>query len=229
MFDWFESLGLQDLNFFSIALRILLASVFGGALGLERSLKRRAAGFRTYMLVCLSACLVMMTGQYMASRLGGTDPARLGAQVISGIGFLGAGSILITGTRQIKGITTAAGLWSSACLGIAIGIGFYAGALIMFLTMFLVMTIFNFIESKYVGRSKRLLLYAVLESTQGIASFFDVAKQNNVLIDGYETMRSEYPPGIGMFITLRFKERRSHSEVLEIMRPSEGLIYMEEI
>ena len=103
---------LTSLNTVSVFVRLALAVAFGGILGLERGRKHRPAGFRTYMIVCLSSALIMITDLYLVEFYGTGDPARLGAQVISGIGFLGAGSIMISNMR-IKGITTAAGLWRS--------------------------------------------------------------------------------------------------------------------
>ena len=123
MSAFLSSLNLMELNEYTICLRIALSMLLGSILGAERTRKRRGAGLRTYTLVCLGATVVMMTGQFMMEYFGDTDPARLGAQVVSGIGFLGAGTILVTGAQKIKGLTTAAGLWAAACLGIAIGIG----------------------------------------------------------------------------------------------------------
>ena len=121
---------LREINIVSIIVRLMLATLVGGVLGLERERKNRPAGFRTYMLVCLGAALVMMTNQYVFQVYEMSDPVRLGAQVISGIGFLGAGTIIVTGQNKIKGITTAAGLWAAACCGLAIGIGFYELAIV---------------------------------------------------------------------------------------------------
>jgi putative Mg2+ transporter-C (MgtC) family protein len=104
----------QQLDFVTTLVRVGIAMLLGGLLGLERTRKRRAAGLRTYILVCVSSTIVMMTAQFMLGRFGNTDPARLGAQVISGIGFLGAGTIIVTGVKQIRGLTTAAGLWAAA-------------------------------------------------------------------------------------------------------------------
>ena len=109
----------------SIVIRILFSLVIGGILGLERGLKNRPAGLRTYILVCMGSCIVMMTNQYVYQVYGTGDPVRMAAQVISGIGFLGAGTIIVTRRNQIKGLTTAAGLWASACIGLSIGIGLY--------------------------------------------------------------------------------------------------------
>ena len=139
----------RQLNLLSVALRLCLAMVFGGVIGLERGKKGRAAGFRTYMLVCLGAALTMLLGQYLAVMqtvvwedvfrgVGGSgDVSRFSAQVINGIGFLGAGTILVTGHQEVKGMTTAACLWSSACMGLAIGAGFYECVLLGFLMIFL--------------------------------------------------------------------------------------------
>ena len=118
-----------EINLWSVLLRLILASLFGGAIGVERSTKRHAAGFRTYILVCVGATIAMLVNQFTYLTFGGGDTSRLGAQVISGIGFLGAGTILITSRSQVKGLTTAAGLWASACVGLAIGAGFYTAAI----------------------------------------------------------------------------------------------------
>ncbi|MBO5868173.1 MAG: MgtC/SapB family protein, partial [Oscillospiraceae bacterium] len=119
---------LRDISLMSVIIRISVAIIVGGLIGLERGLKNRPAGMRTYMVVCLGSCLIMLTNQYIfqATQLG--DPVRMGAQVVSGIGFLGAGTIIVTRRNQIKGLTTAAGLWAAAGVGLAIGIGFYEAA-----------------------------------------------------------------------------------------------------
>jgi putative Mg2+ transporter-C (MgtC) family protein len=228
IFRGLESLGLQSLTLQAVFLRLLMATVFGGCLGLERSKKRRAAGFRTYILVCAGSALIMMTAQFMQMHFSNTDPARLGAQIISGIGFLGAGSIIVTGTRQIKGLTTAAGLWASACLGIAIGIGFYLGAVLMFLLMVLVMTVFYMVEQRYISVSRTMHVYAVFETIHNISDFIRFAEQRNISVENYDTARSEYGVGIGVFFILRFPEKREHHTVIEQMRQCDGLIFLEE-
>ena len=119
----------REITYLSIVLRILASIIVGGLIGLERRMKNRPAGLRTYMLVCVGACLVILTNQYIYQVTGSGDPMRLGAQVVSGIGFLGAGTIIVTKHNQIKGLTTAAGLWASAGVGLAFGVGFYEAAL----------------------------------------------------------------------------------------------------
>ena len=133
MADLFDYL--RQFNLLSVVVRLLAAMLFGGMLGIDRAKKGRAAGFRTYMFVCLGAALAMLLSQYEHAMLAGrwaekaldvgirTDVSRFGAQVINGIGFLGAGTILVTDRQEVKGLTTAAGLWASACMGLAIGAG----------------------------------------------------------------------------------------------------------
>ena len=113
----------------TITIRTLLAIVCAGIIGFERGSHGSIAGFRTHILVCLGATLAMATGQF-AAVFYSIDVTRIGAQVVSGIGFLGAGSIIVTRPNHISGLTTAAGLWASACIGLAIGIGFYEAAIV---------------------------------------------------------------------------------------------------
>lgn len=115
-------------------LRLLLAMIMGGLIGLEREFVNRPAGFRTHTLVCLGSALIMVTGEHLFKtyhQLVNLDPARLGAQVVSGIGFLGAGTIMNDGHR-VRGLTTAASLWVVGCVGLAVGAGFYTGAIAAF-------------------------------------------------------------------------------------------------
>ena len=136
-------LEIRELTVTAIVVRILVAVILGGIIGMERGMKNRPAGLRTYMLVCVGACVVMMINQYTYQVYGVGDPVRLGAQVVSGIGFLGAGTIIVTSHNQIKGLTTAAGLWASACIGLAIGIGLYEIAVVGGAAVFLSLTVLH--------------------------------------------------------------------------------------
>src|SRR5574344_463150 len=123
-----EVSGTGKLSLAAITLRILISLGIGGILGTERGIRNRPAGFMTYVLVSVGATIFMLTNQYMHILAPETDPTRFGAQVISGIGFLGAGTIIVTRQNEIRGLTTAAGLWVAAALGLAAGAGFYEGA-----------------------------------------------------------------------------------------------------
>lgn len=131
----------------SVAFRIILATVLGGIIGLERGHHGRAAGLRTHILVCLGAAIATMIGLYSSLVLHfNSDPLRVGAQVVSGIGFLGVGTIMIKKQTQVTGLTTAAGLWATACIGLAVGIGFYWVALLAFAVVMISVTLFTRIE-----------------------------------------------------------------------------------
>ena len=118
--------GLRDLGFVNVLLRMIVAFVIGGVIGLERSYNNKSAGFRTHILVCLGACIASMTGQYLYLELGlPADMSRIPTQVISGLSFIGAGTIVVTKKNTVKGLTTAAGLWTTAAIGLGCGAGFY--------------------------------------------------------------------------------------------------------
>ncbi|MBQ9863557.1 MAG: MgtC/SapB family protein, partial [Lachnospiraceae bacterium] len=134
---------IHEVTHLAIVVRILVSVVLGGIIGLERGLKNRPAGLRTYMLVCVGSCLIMLTNQYIYQMYNVGDPVRMGAQVVSGIGFLGAGTIVVTRRNQIKGLTTAAGLWASAAVGLAVGIGLYEAAILGGAAIFLVLSIIH--------------------------------------------------------------------------------------
>ena len=133
---------LRELTLLSVPVRLLAVVIASGIIGLERGLKNRAAGFRTYMLVSIGACMIMMINQYAYQFYGVGDPVRMGAQVISGIGFLGAGTILREGF-SVKGLTTAASLWAVSCIGLAVGSGYYIGAFITTIVIYLTLNTFK--------------------------------------------------------------------------------------
>ena len=156
---------MTDINTcFEYLIRLLMAAVCGGLIGYERKRSTHPAGLRTHILVCISSALVMITSEFVFTHYSGIvnlDPMRLGAQIISGIGFLGAGAIVKEGVN-IKGLTTAACLWAVACVGIAIGVGFYFGALLAVLIIFIVLICFRSLE-RFLTR-ERLFYTFVIET-----------------------------------------------------------------
>lgn len=222
---------LRELNMVSIIVRIVLATVIGGVLGLERGRKNRPAGMRTHMLVCLGAAMVMMTNQYVVQVFEATDPVRMGAQVISGIGFLGAGTIMVTGKNQIKGITTAAGLWTAACCGLAIGIGFYEGAVLGGIAIFIVMALMHKLDAHLKARSKIMDLYMEFSSESSFREFIEYTRTNDIEMFDVQIQKNK-PVGEnlrGMFLSVYFKERRPHQEVIQLLSDGPGAQFIEEI
>lgn len=171
---------LSELNLASIFLRLFLAVVFSGIIGFEREKRRRAAGFRTHMLVCLGATLAMLTDQYIYVAIGGSTPTRIAAQVVSGIGFLGAGTILVTGRQQVKGLTTAAGLWASACMGIALGSGFYSGAIAGFIFILLVVVILHKVDNVVDKNATEFDLYMEIDNMASLKGFSNFCRSRGV-------------------------------------------------
>ena len=138
---------LTGLNFWSIIFRILLAVLMGGGIGLERGRHGRAAGLRTHTLVCLGTTMTVVLGMYTIQELGlGGDILRISAQVVSGIGFLGAGAILTRNHTHVTGLTTAAGLWATACLGLGIGVGLYSATIVGWVVIMIALTVFTRLE-----------------------------------------------------------------------------------
>lgn len=177
---------LREVTFLAVVLRISIALVLGGCIGLERGLKKRPAGLRTYMLVCVGACLIMMTNQYIYQIFDTGDPARMGSQVVSGIGFLGAGTIIVTQRSQIKGLTTAAGLWAAAAVGLAIGIGFYEAAIFGSITIFTVLTILQRFDIMVHRNAKYLELYVELSQEITLGQFMSRVRELDVELDSVQ-------------------------------------------
>lgn len=146
----------------TVILRLIFAAIAGGFIGVERELKGRPAGMKTFSLVCVGATMVMITNEYIINYLsnGSGDIARLAAQVISGIGFLGTGTIIVTGDSQIRGLTTAAALWVTAALGITIGAGFFFGSIMGIIIVFGSSLLFRITESFVLEYSKCMKVYA---------------------------------------------------------------------
>jgi len=137
---------LSELNELSTAVRVLLAVILGGAVGFERGKHGRAAGLRTHVLVCVGSALCSLTGMYLVSSFHMGDPTRIASGVVSGIGFLGAGMILITNNTKVTGLTTAAALWATATVGLAVGAGYYVGAILTALVIYATTTLLTVFE-----------------------------------------------------------------------------------
>lgn len=222
---------LQEVNIVSCSVRILLALVLGGIVGMERGKKRRPAGLRTYMLVCVGSALVMITNQYMAGIYPETDPSRMAAQVISGIGFLGAGTIIITGKNRVKGLTTAAGLWAVACLGLAIGIGFYYGAIIGGVCIFLVMEALHSLDDRMTAGSRVMNVYIEFAEMSMLGKFMEEAKKKGFIVSELELAHQDCckEEQVAAIITLKLEHKLPHDKVVDWIQQTNGVIFAEEV
>ena len=220
---------LREITILAVVLRILASVIIGGIIGLEREIKNRPAGLRTYMVVCLGACLIMMTNQYTCQAFGTGDPVRMGAQVVSGIGFLGAGTIMVTRRAQIKGLTTAAGLWTAAGVGLAIGVGFYEAAIVSTVAIYVIMTLMQFINAQVQKKSKSVELYIELEKDCPLGDFLRAIREMDIEVRDiqHETSMTGEQGTRSYLVFLKLKKRQKHIELLENIRSIPGVIYLE--
>lgn len=229
MFDF--STDLSSINDTSIILRLVLAIILGGAIGFERGRTGRPAGLRTHILVCLGSTLAIMTNQYIWQHFDVGDPARLAAQVISGIGFLGAGTIIVTGRHQVKGLTTAAGLWATACMGLAIGIGFYKAAIAACILIVFSTVVLHRLDNSMLSKSKVLDIYIEFNKMIALTSILDGMRQNEVQIDSIEMVRPPVDTNMtaAAIMTLRLKKKSVKLDVITKINAIEGVEFVEEI
>jgi putative Mg2+ transporter-C (MgtC) family protein len=226
-----ELLQLNSVSLLSTLARLALAVLLGGLIGIERGVRNHPAGFRTHVLVCVGACLAMLTNQYVFENISAlADPTRLGAQVITGVGFLGVGTIFMTGRHRIKGLTTAAGLWASACTGLAVGIGFYSGAIIAALLIFIVLALFPVLESAIYDRSRSLALYIEVDAVQRINSLLDYLKGKGVsVIETHFSSSSPISGSVGLHLVLRIPKKTPPQTILSLIAEQEGVSIIEEL
>ncbi len=217
---------LRDVNLISIALRLLLSMFLGGAIGFERGRRGRAAGFRTHIIVCLGATMATMTGQYIIEIIGlAGDPARLGAQVISGIGFLGVGTILVTGKSHVRGLTTAAGLWSTATVGLAIGIGFYEAAILCTLLLCFTIVVLHNLDNLFFANKADIDVYIEIADVRHINK---ILKQ--IVEMGYNVHNIDIKPSrtgrdsIGIDATIDSMKKKKRSDIVYEISTIEDVI-----
>ena len=219
---------LRDLNIVTILIRLILAMLFGGALGLERGKQGRAAGMRTHIFVCLGATLTTMIGFYAVSVLGSSgDPLRVAAQVISGIGFLGVGTILIKGRFQITGLTTSAGIWVVGAIGLALGAGFYEGALIGFASTMATITLIGKLEGKLNKKYSRFGIYVEIKSDKNVRKTIDFLKENlNVSDIQVTSPRSGTPGNVGIEANVHNKTMSTNPDyVAKLLEEQEEVVF----
>ncbi len=223
---------IQDFNLVSIILRLITAVIFGGMIGVERGRKNFAGGTRTITLVCLGSCLVIIVNEYLRIKSNQSiDPARIAAQIINGVGFLGAGTIMVTGNNRVKGLTTAASLWVSAIIGIAIGCGFIYGALLGLVFTLLSMTLFQKYNKWYAQFDRYVELYLEIDPNIGMTQVRKYVKENNFVIKSLHRKRNKalHPDDVCIDIEIDTQGRRNHASIITRLQLIDGIHYCEEI
>ena len=222
---------LRELTYMAVGIRILAALILGGIIGLEREMKNRPAGLRTYMLVCVGSCLIMMTNQFLYQTTATGDPARMSAQVISGIGFLGAGTIVVTQHNQIKGLTTAAGLWACAAVGLSIGIGFYEAALVSGTAVYVTLTLLQRWDDRMHMKGRVFDIYFELSKGYPLGNFIRAVRSMDLELSSIRMESDVITSGdiTAFTATIKAKRRVAHVGILAELNKLEGVDYIEEI
>ena len=210
--------GLRDITLASVAFRLILSTLCGGIVGMEREFKRRSAGFRTHILICLGAAMTTLTSEfwlvYMRYYL---DAARLGAGVVAGMGFIGAGTIIVTRRQRVKGLTTAAGLWTSAIIGLVCGAGYVECAVFATFMVLVAELLLVKIEYRFARRVHDMNLYIEYYKADSIENIVRLIRDSRTKMSGLEISRVTDSDG-----------RNRYSAVLTVQASrsgvSEGLI-----
>ena len=224
--DWMTFLSLlEEFNMVSVIVRIFLAMLLGGLIGMEREKSRRPAGFRTHILVCVGACMTALIGLFVWKVMGDiTDPMRISAQVVSGIGFLGVGTILVKEHDHITGLTTAAGLWTTAAIGIACGYGFYSAAFVGTLVVAITAAILFKLEKGTRRRNCVRSIYLEIAGTEAVNEYVDWLwvdiKAKNVVITA---PRSAIKHNVGVEVILSVNDENEVHKLLEIIRAKDRI------
>jgi len=222
---------LRDFTMLSVALRMVFSVLCGGFVGIEREHKRRPAGYRTHILVCLGAAMTTITSQYLLVNGWTTDPARLGAQVVAGIGFIGAGTIIVTRRRKVKGLTTAAGLWVSAIIGLAIGAGYFEAGIIATFLVLLAEILLSKIEWYISSKAKNINIYIEYDEDESIAEIAEEIKKMDVGIIDIEITRSKAAEGplMGAIFVIQLSRKSKRGEILQNIARIRGVTTIEEL
>ena len=221
--------GLRDITTLSTTIRMLIAVILGGAIGMERSYKNRPAGFRTHILVCVGACIASMTGIYLYLNMHlPTDISRMGAQIVSGLGFIGGGTIIVINNKKIKGLTTAAGLWACGIIGLAIGAGFYEGAILGTALILITETLFAYLGSKISHNSAFQILLQYNEKN-ALNIVMRYCKDKRMVISNLAATgkRDDVMSVYSVILTVRPREKVDHDRIAEHINEIPGVTSVE--
>ncbi len=231
MISFFDMFRTDTLDTLTIVVRLFAAAICGGTIGIEREHKHRPAGFRTHILICLGAAITTMTSQYLVLELKlFTDMARLGAQVIAGIGFIGAGTIIVTKRRQVKGLTTAAGLWTAAIVGLCFGAGFFEGAIIATLFILIAELVFARIEYFIISSSKSFNILIEYSEKSTLTTVVDEIKKTGSRIEDMEITKSASEDKLPCAVfSIKTPRKVTHNSLMTKISNLQGIVHVEEL
>ena len=223
---------LRDITFASVSVRLILAVICGGAIGMERAYKRRPAGLRTHILICLGAAMTTLTSQYLYLVMHYyTDMARLGAQVVAGIGFIGAGTIIVTRRQRVKGLTTAAGLWAAAIIGLTLGGGFYEGGFLATCMILIAELLFSKLERRILAHVPEVTLCAEYTDHTCLDDMLTLYHEQKLSVLNMQIIRpqnGEERHSCAVF-TLRLHRRCPVEDLLALVSALPGIVSVDEL
>ncbi len=220
---------MQNHYYFSIFLRLTMAMLMGAAIGYERAVKKSTAGLRTFSIVCSAAAFTMIINEHLVALYGTGDAARLAAQVISGIGFLGMGSIILTSRNQVRGLTTAATLWATAILGIAIGAGMLPASLIAFGIMLFTTAILYHISQHLEHYNRYITIYLEVDKTAGLQQIIETLTGQGYEVVQLQKHKSSPEGDLTLQLDLNLNGKYLHSNIIYHLGQMECIHYIEEV
>lgn len=222
---------LRGMDLLGISTRIVLAVLCGGLIGIEREYKRRSAGFRTHILICLGAAMTTATSQYLYLVMHyPTDMARMGAQVIAGVSFIGAGAIIMTRRHRVRGLTTAAGLWVAAIVGLCCGAAFYEGAVYATILVLLAEMLFSKLEYRLLRNVRELNVYVEYVGPACLEGIMERCHHYGVkVVDVEITKKGGESNNVCAIFTLQMRKGADRDQILREVAKADGVLMAEKV
>ena len=224
---------IREMNMLAITARLVLAVLCGGLIGLEREVRRRSAGFRTHILICMGSAITILTNLYLYQVMHlYTDISRMGAQVIAGVSFVGAGTIIVTRSNRIKGLTTAAGLWTASIIGLACGAGYAECAIFATLMVMLAELVLIRIEYRFVKRSREVNLYVEYSLPSTVQRLVRVLRTEKIPMNDMEVNRMAEADGgyrYSAILTILLTRQDMEQKIIQKFEQTDGVLGVEKL
>lgn len=224
---------IREMNMLAITARLVLAVLCGGLIGLEREVRRRSAGFRTHILICMGSAITILTNLYLYQVMHlYTDISRMGAQVIAGVSFVGAGTIIVTRSNRVKGLTTAAGLWTASIIGLACGAGYAECAIFATLMVMLAELVLIRIEYRFVKRSSEVNLYVEYSLPSTVQRLVRVLRTEKIPMNDMEVNRMAETDGgyrYSAILTIQPSRQELEQKIIKAFEETDGVLTVEKL
>ena len=224
---------IREMNMLAITARLVLAVLCGGIIGLEREVRRRSAGFRTHILICMGSAITILTNLYLYQVMHlYTDISRMGAQVIAGVSFVGAGTIIVTRSNRVKGLTTAAGLWTASIIGLACGAGYAECAIFATLMVMLAELVLIRIEYRFVKRSSEVNLYVEYSLPSTVQRLVRVLRTEKIPMNDMEVNRMAEADGgyrYSAILTIQPSRQELEQKIIKAFEETDGVLTVEKL